>query len=262
MVHGNPTWSYYWRHLVLALMHDHRCIVPDHVGMGLSDKPRNTAYTFSLAQRIDDLDALMSHLGNPSRITLVVHDWGGAIGLGWACRHPGRIARIIVTNTAAFPMPAGKKLPWLLHLGRNSRLGAWLISRHNAFARGAIVVALKKRKLTRAEAAAYIEPYAQPGDSLATLRFVQDIPLLPSDRGFDILQATAHGLPRFGGLPILLGWGLRDFVFDHHFLETFKRIWPKAEVHTYPDAGHYVIEDERAALIAAIRRFIDAHPIA
>lgn len=261
MVHGNPTWSYYWRHLVHELARDHRCIVPDHVGMGLSDRPRDAQYRYQLEQRIDDLDALLAHLGSPGRITLVVHDWGGAIGLGWACRHPARVARLVVTNTAAFPMPAAKTLPWLLRLGRDSRIGAWLIEDHNAFARGALCLALRRRRLSADEARAYTAPYAGPGDSLATLRFVQDIPLGPADRGYALLEDMARMLPRFAGLPILLAWGLRDFVFDHHFLDTFRRVWPAAEVHTEAAAGHYVLEDARTTLIPAIRRFIDAHPL-
>ncbi len=137
MLHGNPSWSYYWRRLVLGLRDGYRCLVPDHVGMGLSDKPQDgpaaqPRYDYTLAARVDDLDALVEHLiaerGAPARgWTLVLHDWGGMIGMAWACRRPERVARLVVTNTAAFPNPKGRRLPAALRLGRDSRLGAWLI---------------------------------------------------------------------------------------------------------------------------------------
>lgn len=259
MLHGNPTWSYYWRHLVLALRGTHRCIVPDHIGMGLSDKPDAARYPFSLARRVDDLERLMDALGAPRGITLAVHDWGGMIGFAWACRHPERIARLVILNTAAFPLPVTKKLPWLLKIGRDWPLGEWLILRHNAFARGATHLAVTRR-LPRAEREAYTAPYDTPAHRLATLRFVQDIPLGPPDPGFELVQATARAVPGFADRPTLIGWGMKDFVFDHHFLTGFRRMLPGAEVHEYPDAGHYVLEDARERLVPAVVAFLARHP--
>ena len=105
MLHGNPTWSFYYRRLVEALRTSHRVIAPDHIGCGLSDKPDDGHYDYTLARRVEDLDALLEWLGVEKNVTLVLHDWGGMIGMTWACRHPERIARIVVLNTAAFPMP-------------------------------------------------------------------------------------------------------------------------------------------------------------
>ena len=111
MVHGNPTWSYAWRRLVLALRDDHRVLVPDHVGCGLSDKPDDTRYPYRLERRIDDLQRLIDHAAPDGDVTLVVHDWGGMIGLGWAARHPERLARLVLLNTAAFPLPDAAQVP-------------------------------------------------------------------------------------------------------------------------------------------------------
>ena len=122
MLHGNPSWSYYWRHLVLALRDKYRCIVPDHVGMGLSDKPDDAAYRYTLQSRVDDLDALLDKLGVTGPVTLAVHDWGGMIGMGWAMRHAERVKRWVVLNTAMFPLPDAKPMPWQLSLGRDSRI--------------------------------------------------------------------------------------------------------------------------------------------
>ncbi len=87
MLHGNPTWSYYFRNLVVALRDRFRCIVPDHIGCGLSDKPQPPRYDYSLRSRVDDLTALLEHLGVREKVTLVLHDWGGIIGMAWAARH-------------------------------------------------------------------------------------------------------------------------------------------------------------------------------
>ncbi len=106
MVHGNPSWSFYYRHLVEALRDNHRCIVPDHIGCGLSDKPDDARYEYTLSRRAADLEALLDHLGIEGPLTLVMHDWGGMIGMTYATRHPERIARLVVLNTAAFHLPA------------------------------------------------------------------------------------------------------------------------------------------------------------
>ena len=106
MVHGNPTWSFYWRNLILALRDDYRTIAPDHIGCGLSDKPENYCYT--LAQHIDNLVQLIREL-DLTNITLLAHDWGGSIGLGAALELPERFSRIVLFNTAAFPPPSGCK---------------------------------------------------------------------------------------------------------------------------------------------------------
>ena len=267
MLHGNPSWSYYWRRLVLGLRDGYRCLVPDHVGMGLSDKPQDgpaaqPRYDYTLAARVDDLDALVEHLiaerGAPARgWTLVLHDWGGMIGMAWACRRPERVARLVVTNTAAFPNPKGRRLPAALRLGRDSRLGAWLILQHNAFARGAARWGVT-RALDAASRAALLLPYDTPAHRLATLRFVQDIPLGPADRAWPLVQDTGAALAQFADRPMQLLWGLKDFVFDRAFFEEWRRRFPQAEAVAYPDAGHYVLEDAHERLVPAVRRFLDA----
>ena len=116
MLHGNPTWSFYYRNLVLALRARFRCIVPDHLGCGLSDKPSDRDYDYRLQSRIEDIAALLAHLELDQPLTLVVHDWGGMIGFAWAVANPDRGARTVVLNTAAFPLPPDKKMPPALSL--------------------------------------------------------------------------------------------------------------------------------------------------
>ena len=265
MLHGNPSWSYYWRHLVLGLRDRYRCIVPDHVGMGLSDKPDDAAnaqprYDYTLQSRIDDVTVLLDHLGITGPVTLAVHDWGGMIGFGWALARSDRVRRLVILNTAAFPLPQAKRMPWRLRLGRDSKLGGWAIRRFNLFAGGAARFGTT-RKLAPDVRRAYRAIYEGWDDAISTLRFMQDIPLAPGDRAWPLVEAAGFALPGYSDRPAFLGWGLRDFVFDKHFLAGFRKALPQAEVHAYQDAGHYILEDKHEELVPAIRAFLDANPI-
>ena len=260
MLHGNPSWSFYWRHLVSALSDKYRCIVPDHVGMGLSDKPDDAQYEYTLQSRIDDLDALLQHLGIDGPVTLALHDWGGAIGFGWALRDPARVKRLVVTNTAAFPLPMAKRFPKRLAMGRDSNFGGWLIRRFNLFARGAARLGTERR-LPADVRAAYAGVYDGWDNAISTLRFMQDIPLGEGDRAWPLLKAMEAALPGYADRPAFIGWGLKDFVFDRHFLDGFRAALPNAEVHAFADANHYVLEDKHEVLVPAIRAFLDRHPL-
>ncbi|NLB12475.1 MAG: alpha/beta fold hydrolase [Gammaproteobacteria bacterium] len=260
MLHGNPSWSYYWRKLVSGLSDRYRCIVPDHVGMGLSDKPGDADYDYTLASRIDDLATLLAHLGIDGKLPLAVHDWGGMIGFGWALRDPSRIARLVVLNTAAFPLPAEKPMPWQLKLGRDSRLGALAIRVFNAFSSAASRVGVCNAMPPDVRAA-YVAPYNSWANRIATLRFVQDIPLAPGDKAWALVEESGRRLHEYADRPALLAWGLRDFVFDAHFLRGFEQKLPQAQSLIFDDAGHYVLEDKAAQNVPQVRRFLDAHPL-
>jgi haloalkane dehalogenase len=251
MVHGNPTWSFYYRRLVSLLSPNFRAIAPDHIGCGLSDKPGDDAYEYRLARRVTDFGTFIDHLALDRPFDLVVHDWGGMIAWAWAVQHPERIRRLVVLNTAAFPLPKNKKMPWQLKLGRDSMLGALLVRGANAFAAGAVHMAVKK-PLPPEVKRGYLAPYDSWSHRIATLRFVQDIPLGPSDPGWEILTQTASKLSLLREKPMLIGWGMKDFVFDHHFLEEWVSVFPRATVHRYPEAGHYVLEDAAEELLPLI----------
>ncbi len=265
MLHGNPSWSYYWRHLVLGLRDRYRCIVPDHVGMGLSDKPDDAAdavprYDYTLQSRVDDLSTLLDSLGITGPVTLAVHDWGGMIGFGWALSHMAQVRRLVILNTAAFPLPAAKPMPWQLSLGRNSQLGGALIRGFNLFAAGASWFGVA-RPMSRAVRRAYVAPYDSWRHRIATLRFMQDIPLREGDPAWALVAEAGRRLHEFADRSAFIGWGLRDFVFDRHFLAGFTRVLPDAEVHAFDDAGHYVLEDKHEVLVPAIRKFLDRHAL-
>ena len=260
MLHGNPSWSYYWRHLVLGLRDRYRCIVPDHVGMGLSDKPDDAAYRYTLQSRVEDLDALLERLGITGPVTLAVHDWGGMIGMGWAMRHAAQVQRWVVLNTAMFTLPEAKPMPWQLSLGRDSALGALLIRGFNAFSGLASYFGVERRMPPNVRRA-YVAPYDSWRNRISTLRFIQDIPLHAGDPAWALVEAGGRALPSFADRPAFVGWGLRDFVFDHHCLEAFRNAWPNAEMHAFDDANHYVLEDKHEVLVPAVRAFLERHPL-
>jgi cis-3-alkyl-4-acyloxetan-2-one decarboxylase len=256
MVHGNPSWSFYYRNLVLALREDYRCIVPDHIGCGFSDKPGDDRYDYTLSRRVDDLERLIDHLDLPGKITLVLHDWGGMIGMTYAHRHPERIGRLVLLNTAAFHLPKEKKFPLGLKICRDTLLGTFLVRGFNAFSVGASIVGCKKNPMTEDLRLAYRSPYDSWHNRIATLRFVQDIPLQPGDRNYALVSEVAAGLDRFSDLPIAIFWGELDFVFDTSFLNEWIRRFPKATVHRYHDAGHYILEDMEEEVVPLIEEFL------
>jgi cis-3-alkyl-4-acyloxetan-2-one decarboxylase len=256
MVHGNPTWSFYFRNLVKALSPDYRTIVPDHMGCGLSDKPDEDQYDFRLSSRIRNLEMLLDRLGLDKPITLILHDWGGAIGLGYALRHPDRIARIILMNTAAFSPPKGKKLPVRLQiLKRFGAIARVAVLGGNLFCRAALVMAPRKA-LGREVKKGLCAPYNSWNNRLATLKFVEDIPLVPSDPSYPMLQWLDHHLHRLSSIPMLILWGMHDFVFDPDYLSEWQRRFPQARIHRYPQAGHYLLEDEPVRILADILNFL------
>ena len=255
MVHGNPTWSFFFRRLIGALSTQYRTIAPDHMGCGLSDKPDDYTYDFRLGRRVADFGALMDHLAL-ERVTLVVHDWGGMIAMAWAVANPNRIARLVVTNTAAFFPPGKKAIPWRLWIIRN--LGSFAtpaVLYGNLFARGAIHMAPYKR-LSKAVKQGLLAPYNCPRNRLATLRFVQDIPLVPGDSGYEIVSHVEQHLHTLSHLPMLILWGRHDFVFDVDYYNEWCRRFPHADHYLWDDAGHYLMEDVPERVIRHVKQFI------
>ena len=255
MLHGNPTWSFYYRALVKGLAPTRRCIVPDHMGCGLSDRPGADAYGFRLEDRVNDLERLMDHLSLSEKISLVVHDWGGMIGMAWALRHPDKIRRIVILNTAGFFPPAAKGLPLRLWLIRNLRffaIPAVLIG--NAFAGAAIFMAPRKRLVPQVRKA-LVAPYNSVRNRLATLKFVQDIPVTPDDPSYALVKTVDENLHQLGNIPMLICWGKHDFVFDLDYYREWQKRFPGARAHLLEEAGHYILEDEPEKVLELVQNF-------
>ncbi len=250
MLHGNPTWSYYYRKLIRALAPTIRCIAPDHIGMGLSEKPED--YDYTLATRIADVEALVALLGL-RRVHLVVHDWGGAIGFGFAARHPGLIGRLTVLNTAAF---ASARIPARIALCKAPFVGPLLVRGLNGFAWPAAWMSMHRRSLTKIEKDGFLFPYNSWANRVAVSAFVRDIPLDASHQSWAALAEVEQGLRQFCDRPAMIVWGGRDFCFNESFLAKWREVLPQAEVHWLADAGHYILEDARDEVVPRIAAFV------
>ena len=182
-LHGNPTWSFYYRSLIQNFQGRYRCVAPDHIGCGFSDKPQD--YSYTLTTHIDNLEKLVDFLGLKN-ITLMVHDWGGAIGMGLAVRKPELIKRLVLFNTASF---LSMDIPLRIGLCRMPLLGTILIRYLNLFVRGVLRFGLKRRKrLTQNVRAGYLAPYDTFENRIANLKFVQDIPMEQAVPSYSVIQ--------------------------------------------------------------------------
>lgn len=238
MVHGNPTWTFYWRRLIAYFQNQYRVVAIDQIGCGLSDKPQRHEYR--LARRIEELLYLIEAL-KLERITLVAHDWGGAVGLGAALKLPQRFQRLVLFNTGAFPPPY---IPWQLRLFRVPLLGTWAIRGANLFVRGALRYATAQpQRFTKVVRAGYLAPYNSWANRVAVDSFVKDIPFTPRHPTWHTLRVVECGLPFLARRPVCIIWGMRDWCFRAECLQRFCRCFPEAEVHRMADAGHFVVED-------------------
>jgi len=257
-VHGNPTWSFYWRNLVIPLREKYRCVAVDHIGCGLSDKPFEKAYPFTLHRRVIDLVSLIERL-DLRNITLVAHDWGGAIGMGAACQQPERFSRFVLMNTGIFLSP---RCPLRIRACRIPVIGRFAVQGLNAFAVAATVMAISNRKnMTREVRAGLLAPYHNWANRLGIYRFVQDIPLVPKHPSYEMLLDIEKKLPMFCDKPIALLWGMRDWCFTPDFLKRFLQFFPDAETHRFDDAAHYLVEDIPERVTETIEDFLKKYPL-
>ena len=243
-IHGNPTWSFYYRRLIRQFRGEQRVIAPDHMGCGLSDKPQDWSYR--LADHVDNLERLVLEL-DLTNITLVVHDWGGAIGCGLATRHPGRIARVLVMNTAAFP---GGRIPGRIRVCRTPLLGSLAVRGMNSFARAAVEMAVENAGvMTPSVRKGYLAPYDSWAHRVAVQRFVEDIPLSPDHPSYATLQGIDSDLRLLRNKPVGIVWGEKDWCFTPVFRREWERRFPLASRLTIENAGHYVLEEAHKLIL-------------
>ena len=261
MVHGNPTWSFYFRELINALSSHCRTIVPDHIGCGLSDKPHIRSYDFELINRVDDLDYLLNQLGVKKDITLILHDWGGMIGMAYAVRHPEQVRRLVILNTYAFLPPADYRVPWAAYFIRHAgALASLAVLGLNLFSIAALYLN-SRQGLARDVRKGLTAPYNCWKHRIAVLRFVQDIPLNRKDHSYQLAKSVDDNLAIFADTPMLVCWGEHDFVFNHQFLKEWQNRFPKADVHRFSDAGHYILEDVPDKIVPLVLDFLQKNPL-
>ena len=251
MIHGNPTWSFTYRNLIKSLKESNRTIAVDHIGCGLSDKPQN--YSYQLQNHIENLESLVNTL-KLTNITLIVHDWGGAIGFGLATRNPHLIKRVVILNTAAFE---SNQIPRRINFCRLPFIGEKLVRHFNAFAWPATFMGVT-HKLPKVVKQGYLLPYNNYKNRIATSRFVQDIPLEKNHPTFKTIKNIEKNLFRIT-CPKLILWGGKDFCFNNHFYDRWKEIYPTAKTHYFKKAGHFVIEDEKEEVLCQIKAFLNSN---
>ena len=247
-VHGNPTWSYTWRHLAAVVPDDVRVIAPDQLEMGFSERSGELR---RLGDRIADLLALTDELELSGDVVVVAHDWGGPVSLGWLqhvhADHDGLdIVGLVLTNTAVH-QPAESSAPTLI---RNARRPVWLgqvTVETSAFLRG--MFELSNPRTPAEIRRGYLAPYDTPDRRKAIGEFVADIPLEADHPSAAALDAVAAGLAGLGDVPTLLVWGAGDRVFSDIYLHDLEARLPHADVHRHLKAGHLVSEDTDVASI-------------
>jgi haloalkane dehalogenase len=249
MLHGNPTWSFLYRGVIKRLRGEYRCVAPDYLGFGLSDKPLEWGY--HPGEHAANLEALIDRL-KLRRITLVVQDWGGPIGLSYAAANPENIARLVVINSWAWPV---NRDPYyvLFSTLMGGPIGRMLIRRYNVFVRTVMPLVFGDRRRLSADAHAhYIAPLAHPEDRTGCLRFPGQIIGVSEWLGriWTRLSALRH-------LPLLCVWGMKDLAFREKELRRWQESFSDVRTVRLPSVGHYVQEEAPGDLAEAMERFLE-----
>ncbi len=260
MIHGNPTWSFCFRSLIKYLSPEFRAIAPDHIGCGLSGKPDSSDYDYRLKSRVEDIDLFLSRLKLTGRISLILHDWGGMIGMAYAVKNPEKISSVVVMNSAAFfPPDRNMKIPLRLRIIRDTGpFSKIAVLGFNLFAKGALYMASYKG-LSKDVKKGLIAPYNSWKNRIAVLKFVLDIPLCEKDPSYVIVKDVEDNIHRLSEIPMLICWGKQDFVFTENYLAEWQKRFPNAETHLFENAGHYVLEDEPEKISFIIKDFLKRH---
>jgi pimeloyl-ACP methyl ester carboxylesterase len=254
IVHGTPTWSFEYRDLIRRLSATHRVIAPDHLGFGLSDRPadadyRPAAHARRLAALLESLDL--------RDVTLVVHDFGGPIGLSWALDHPERVARLVLLNTFAWPLADD---PHIVRFAKPAAgpLGRFLYLRLNASPRWIVPSAFAdRRRLTKELHRHYLAPFPDATSRIPLWTLARE--LLGSSDWYASLWARRE---RLRDVPALIVWGMKDPAFPPRYLARWREALPHARVVELAAVGHFPAEEAPEALGGAIEEFIPGGGVA
>ncbi len=254
LVHGDPTWGFIYRKFIAPISENYRCIVPDHMGMGKSGVPK-TPYPYRLLHHINNFEALMLSL-SLTDITLVLHDWGGPVGLGFAVRHPKLIKRLVLMNTWAFAQWPGGTFPRIIEIIRSER-GDNFVLKRNGYVKNAILgTTYNRTKITESIFGTYLAPYPTPESRLALLCWSRDIPVNETDPSYQNMKQIEENLNLFEKLPILLIWGMQDPVLRPSVLHLWKKVYPNALVYEINGASHFLQEDAPETIVNYVDDFL------
>ncbi|HLW61294.1 MAG TPA: alpha/beta fold hydrolase [bacterium] len=256
LLHGDPTWGYLYRTFVPALARRRRCIVPDHMGMGKSEAPAHPD-PYRLGHHIANLEALVLAL-DVRAATLVVHDWGGPVGLGVAVRHPDRIKRLVLMNTwASAPWP-GAPFPRLIELIRSARGERFVLERNGYLDPALLGTTAHPERFTPTVMQAYRAPFPTPASRRALLCWSRDIPVSDADPSYPEMKRIEERLTLFASTPTLLVWGMRDPVLPPQVLRSWQARLPHAVTREIEEASHFLQEDAPEQVLNALEEFLAA----
>jgi haloalkane dehalogenase len=251
MLHGNPTSSFLYRHVIAGLRDRFRCVAVDYPGFGQSRAPAGYDFTPRAHSRVVERFVETLGLGD---LTLFVQDWGGPIGLGFAGRRPELVRRLVVGNTWAWPVNGDLHFEYFSRL-MGGPIGRFAIRRYNAFVNVLIPAGVKRRKLSPDVMAAYRAPFPTPESRMPTAIFPREI--LASR---EYLGEVEAGLARLRDRPTLIMWGTRDIAFRAKERERLERCFPNHRTVILEGAGHYIQEDAPDEIVAAIREWAGDRP--
>ena len=247
-VHGTPSWSFEYRHVIKELSQQFRCIAIDHIGFGLSDKPAD--YDYSIQNHTATLNKFIDHL-QLKNINLFVHDFGGPIGLKYATTHPENVTKLIILNTWCKSIeqePEFKKMKMIL----GSPLLPFLYKYFNFSPKYILPAAFgEKTRLTKETHEHYLKPFSKPTERNGTVAFAKS--LLNDQQWFESIYKD---LDKISWKPSLLIWGMKDQFITEKFLNVFTEKFKDADVIKYEDAGHFVMEEKSMVAAPVIREFL------
>ncbi len=245
LLHGNPAWSFLYRDVIRGLRDSFRCIAVDYPGFGLSSA--RPGYRFTPAEHSEAIERLVHKL-DLRDVTLMVHDWGGPIGLGVATRNPERFRAFVIGKTFAWPANGDPKLEGFSRL-MGGPIGWFTIRYFNAFVNLLIPFGVRRKKPDQKVMEHYRLPFrGSPQSRLPT--YVLPRAILHS-RAF--LEQVAAGLPAITDRPALILWGDRDPAYQAKERERFERLFPDHRTVILAGAGHFIQEDAPEEIVAAIR---------
>ncbi len=256
LLHGNPTWGYLYRKFIPPLSEKNRCVAPDYMGFGKSDKPLDKPYT--LARHIENFTAFALHL-DLRDATLVMQDWGGPIGLGFAVEHPDRVKRLVILNTWAFRVPEGIRLAPLLELFRQPHVGEGMVQGLNLFVEGYLPAGIHHKERLNEIMPAYRAPFPDWNSRIGTLAFPRDIPVGDDHPSTPAMGRIEDNLGKLK-VPTIIIWGMQDIAIPPPLIDRWQSHYPQAEVHRIETGNHFLQEDEPEQIVDLIQDFLERHP--
>jgi len=249
LLHGNPTWCFFYRNLIQELKSDFRLIAPDYIGLGLSDHPENTHYRVS--HRVNQVNDLIKKL-NINKFSIVMHDWGGSIGTSLAVKNVEKIERLVYLNTT---LTETESLPGIIKNAAKPLIGKFLTKTSKSFLRTTTNLGVAK-KLPKDIKKSYFLPYKTKKNRTAIWDFVADIPFDSKDASYADMLDLAEKIPLLKEKPVKIIWGLKDPCFHKEMLNNVAAHFPQADVLELPSASHLVLEDEPEICNSEIKSFL------